>query len=302
MITFENIHKNKTANIIGKGTSIKRLKLCDIKDGFIIAINQAVLKVEEIGTMLHVYSLQKDGSSPELRDDCYCRLNGISECPYEMVRPKRATLINHLHESPCCMEDYSPRIVFSNEDLGLEWMMPSALSAIKIAKYFGANKIRMIGIQYRIRVTPDRTDGQEGFANVRVCVIGARTNLLSTGVQFNEITQDEIDVPGTSPSVIAGDLTLWPLDRDKITTVYMDKHIYANAQYSNQTNLFKDQQAYKEGYIKINKVLMYPEVNNAQTYVPSTTERIYVYMCADKATAPFPIVEGHWRVIFEDMV
>jgi hypothetical protein len=145
VITFENIHKNKTANIIGKGTSINRLKLCDIKDGFIIAINQAVLKVEEIGTMLHVYSLQKDGSSPELRDNCYCKLNGLTECPYEMVRPKRATLINHKEESPCCMEDYSPRIIFNNEDFGLEWMMPSALSAIKIAKYFGANKIRMIG-------------------------------------------------------------------------------------------------------------------------------------------------------------
>jgi len=145
MITFENIHKNQIANIIGKGTSIKRLKLCDINEGFIIAINQAILKVEEIGVMLRTYSLQKDGSSPELRDDCYCRLNGLSVCPYEMVRPKKAILLNHKEESPRCMEDYHSRIIFNNEDFGLEWMMPSALSAIKIAKYFGANKIKMFG-------------------------------------------------------------------------------------------------------------------------------------------------------------
>lgn len=144
MITLENIHKNRTAYIIGKGKSLSRLKLSDIGEGFIITINQAIQKVEELGFPNYTYSLQKDGSSPELRDDCYCRKNGLTTCPYEMVRPKRAILMNHLEESPCCMEDYAPRILFNNEDFGLEWMMPSSLSALKIAKYFGANKIVMI--------------------------------------------------------------------------------------------------------------------------------------------------------------
>lgn len=144
MITFENIHKGQTAYIIGKGKSLDRLKLCDIKAGIIIAINQAIIPVEKIGFPNITYSLQKDGASPEFRNECQCKIHGHKDCPYDMVYPKKAILINHTQESSDCMTDYTPRIVFNNEDFGLEWQRVSALSAIAIAKYFGCDKIKMI--------------------------------------------------------------------------------------------------------------------------------------------------------------
>jgi len=52
-----------------------------------------------------------------------------------------AILLVHKYESINCFENYEPRYVFSNPDLGLDVWQFSALSAIKIAQYMGCTKL-----------------------------------------------------------------------------------------------------------------------------------------------------------------
>lgn len=128
--------------IIGKGKSLEKLKRSDIGEGIIIAINQAIIKVEELGFDNITYSMQKDGSSPHSPNNC--RYRTCDNCPYGLPMPKSAILLVHELESIECKLDYNPRIVFNNNDLGLAWNDFSALSAIRFAQSIGCNKFNFV--------------------------------------------------------------------------------------------------------------------------------------------------------------
>lgn len=128
--------------IIGKGPSLERLKKSDISEGIIIAINQAIIKIEELGFNNVTYSMQKDGSSPYTPNNCQYKT--CDKCPYGLPMPKSAILLVHELESIECKPDYKPRIVFNNEVLGLAWNDFSALSAIKFAQSIGCNEFNFV--------------------------------------------------------------------------------------------------------------------------------------------------------------
>lgn len=130
--TLRHAHEGQPVYIIGKGPSLAALKKEDIGDGIVITLNQAIIKVEMLGIDNQIYSMQKDGCGDREPHDV---------CLNEMVRPQKAALIVHEHESKHCLEDYEPRYIFSNEnDFGIPWYAFSALSAMKIADLMGCKK------------------------------------------------------------------------------------------------------------------------------------------------------------------
>ena len=139
---FKNKHIGSTAWIIGKGESLTKLKRSDISDGIIITLNSAITKIEEIYFSNITYSMQKDGASPYFINSC--PYNTCNKCPYGLPTPKYATLLVHELESVNCKPDYFHRIVFNNNEFGLAWNDFSALSAIKIAQYFGCIKFNFV--------------------------------------------------------------------------------------------------------------------------------------------------------------
>jgi len=128
--------------IIGKGKSLEKLKHEDIGEGIIIALNQAIIKIEELDLSNPTYSMQKDGSSPYTPNNCQYKT--CDKCPYGLPMPKSATLLVHELESIECKPDYKPRIVFNNNNMDLAWNDFSALSAIRFAQSLGCNKFNFV--------------------------------------------------------------------------------------------------------------------------------------------------------------
>jgi len=142
MKQLKNAHINQTAWIIGKGPSLEKLRKKDISEGIIITLNSAILKIEQLELNNITYSMQKDGASPYFVNSC--PYNTCNKCPYDLPTPKNSILLVHELESKQCKPDYRPRYVFNNNDLGLAWNDFSALSAIRIAQYFGCNKFNFV--------------------------------------------------------------------------------------------------------------------------------------------------------------
>lgn len=145
MLELENIHNGKTCYIVGKGNSIKKLKNKDFGEGIVITLNQAIEVIEKLKINNIIYSMQKDGASPLIRDKCPCEINGWKTCPHDMVTPKKAILLVHEHESKECLKHYEKRIIFDSEKLGLYMFTESVICAIELAKYMGCNFIKMLG-------------------------------------------------------------------------------------------------------------------------------------------------------------
>ena len=147
MQRLKNKHRGQTAWIIGKGPSLSKLVKDDLGDGPIIAINESIIKIEELGLDNPSYSLQKDGGrwrkyfpadSPECDHSPDC-----DGCPYT-VRPKKATLLVHNRESLFCFPDYSPRYVFDWRDLGMARNNISLVTAIGIGKFMGCTSFNLV--------------------------------------------------------------------------------------------------------------------------------------------------------------
>lgn len=166
------------------------------------------------------------------------------------------------------------------------------------------NKIKIIGIKYCLRWQPDMTSGSEQENYGRIVVIStASPALSSTGtLLFSDITLDYLDNVGGRTSVTPGDLTAYPLDNEIIKKVYMDRTLYGNGFFNGITlNGNSDRIPIIHGYIPINKVYQYKDVVNASTFVPADNERLMVLCASDSTNAPHPILEGYWKIIFEDM-
>ncbi len=148
---LKNKYEGQTAWIIGKGKSLANLKKSDIGEGFIIAMNSSILKIEELGFVDNVYTIQKDGGHKRKYDGS-CHLDPVCDyagsCPEDLcgdaIRPKTATLFVHDKESLYCFEDYSPRYVFNWEELGLNGNSNSMVCAVLIAQLMGCKHINFV--------------------------------------------------------------------------------------------------------------------------------------------------------------
>jgi hypothetical protein len=138
LVALHNAHKGQEIYIIGKGVSLQHLRKEHIGEGVVMAMNQSIIPVEQLGVNNIVYSMQKDGCGSMAPHRCEDRK------PNDMVRPLKSILLVHELESNYCLADYSPRYIFNNTEIGLLWQDPSIFSAIKIAKYMGCSKINIV--------------------------------------------------------------------------------------------------------------------------------------------------------------
>jgi hypothetical protein len=143
-------HKGQTCWIVGKGPSLQYLTGEYIGPGPVIAINQAVMKVQELKLSNLIYSQQKDGCHPVVNDGKggYLKPDIIphDKCLLDMVVPKNGIpLIVGEAESKYCMEKYSPRYIFDTEkDFGVTWDTFSVIVAIKFGQLMGCDKFNFV--------------------------------------------------------------------------------------------------------------------------------------------------------------
>lgn len=124
---FHNCHSNTTAAIIGKGISLDILKAKHLKDhGCIIAINESVLKIEDLDLDVPLYGTQLDHTLGET-----CRPSKLSTKLF--CGPRCANLydegVTKLLADPTCF--------------GLTESCISAVYAIALARHMGCIKVNM---------------------------------------------------------------------------------------------------------------------------------------------------------------
>lgn len=155
MEKLKGIHAGQVVWIIGRGPSLQYLVREDIGLGPIIALNQAILKIEEFDFPNPVYYMHKDGgvrkrSLRTLSPDCDYTPNCGDRCGH-MFRPlKGATLLVHRLESLYCFPDYAPRHVFDVKELGLPGNEFSLIVAVKIGQFMGCTKFNFVSCDVHV--------------------------------------------------------------------------------------------------------------------------------------------------------
>jgi hypothetical protein len=150
---LKNKHVGETAWIVGKGPSLQYLKQSDIQVGPVIALNDAIIKAEEVITDNPIYSMQKDGCGL-FHKDHKCDVAA-------MILPKRSPLFVHEKEAPFCLYDYSPRYVFDNErDFDIPWAVFSSIVAVFIAILMGCVKFVYVSCDACVNGNLDNILGQ----------------------------------------------------------------------------------------------------------------------------------------------
>lgn len=141
---FKDKHKGQTAWIIGRGISLRNLAPVDIGDGFIIAINQSIAQIDALNLPNMVYSMYSYGCEIYPKED----KQKAHVCRREIVLPKRNAPIlidDTPGEGNNCLLDYPQRYgYFAETDLGISSILASAATSIFVAKYLGANEIKML--------------------------------------------------------------------------------------------------------------------------------------------------------------
>jgi len=135
IMELKGVHVGQTAYIVGSGPSLQYLEADNFGDGIVVALNDTILKVEQLGIPNKTYSMQKDGC-------LVCR----RKCPpCWTVKPQKATLLVHKQESAWRLQEYAPRYVFSNkEDFNIPWFTFSSVVAIHIVALMGCNRIVLV--------------------------------------------------------------------------------------------------------------------------------------------------------------
>lgn len=109
--------------ILGKGQSLEFIKKEDFDDVPIIALNSSIIQLEKLNLSNDIYSMQRN---------------------YGVTVPKRAKLLLHDPLSKdFCKDTKLERYFFNEKLLGLPEQTPTALCAIKAAKFMGFTKIIM---------------------------------------------------------------------------------------------------------------------------------------------------------------
>jgi hypothetical protein len=153
----DNLYKGLPCYIVGKGRSILNLNSSYFTEtaGPIISMYQATRKIENLNLINPQYALFKDGCKhtdgswpyqhkPPLPAPIghICNNNSV-------FYPKIATALLHDKESKNCLSNYSKRIVFSIEELGIfnRKKFPTSFSlecAIKIAIKWGCTTLKIL--------------------------------------------------------------------------------------------------------------------------------------------------------------
>jgi hypothetical protein len=130
----------------------------------IITINRSIKHIEALGLSNPTYAMMKDGGDkskcPNCEDQC-----GL------ILKPEKATLLIHRHESPKCYYTYKPRYMFDavtlfNGENPFGKKEFSANCALKIAQLFGCVEIRLIGFD-ALHGDTESVYGQPGKALLR---------------------------------------------------------------------------------------------------------------------------------------
>lgn len=126
---FHNCHQNTKAAIIGKGPSLDVVAASMLKDyGCIIALNEALLKIESLNVDVPLYGTQLDH---ELGESC---------------RPSK--LSTKLFCGPRCANLYNEdvtKLVIDPASFGLVESCLSAVFAIALARHMGCIKVELYG-------------------------------------------------------------------------------------------------------------------------------------------------------------
>jgi hypothetical protein len=159
---LRNRHAGARCCIVGMGPTLLDLTAESFTaSDVVVAMNHAIIHIEQLPLTIPVYSMQKDG---------FC------------VRPLKHPLIVHelegVHEigaENANSPDYAPRYLFNNpDDFGLEWYRPSVVTAVKIAELFGCRRLKLLacdalstGDVRRVEFEPDGTtridEGSRGY-------------------------------------------------------------------------------------------------------------------------------------------
>ncbi len=144
---LNNLYDGQSVWIIGKGPSLQYLKNTDIGAGPVIALNETIIKVEEMNLPNPVFSMQKDDVLACSMDDKLPR--DCDKCKFK-VRPKSATLLVHSIESRNCFADYFPRYIFDWENLGMPCNDFSMAAAVNLAIKMGCNEFNFISCDVHV--------------------------------------------------------------------------------------------------------------------------------------------------------
>jgi len=127
------------AYIIGKGESLNFIDESYFDDSDIFCINESIIKIESLKLNNKIYSMQKDGHSPEYLNNC--PIEDCNKCPKSMVYPKKSILLLHEHESKNCLKGYENKLFFDNEVNGLNKFDHSAMSCVRLCKLWGYTEL-----------------------------------------------------------------------------------------------------------------------------------------------------------------
>jgi len=122
--------------IVGRGESLRHLTAGYFGAGLVIALNRAIVKVRSLGLPNMVLSMQKDGNyKTPCNRDCYnCNLFGVD--------PGGSPLLVNW-QSQDCFPDKDRIWMRDHAELG-NTKLPSAVVAVRLAQFIGAQSIVML--------------------------------------------------------------------------------------------------------------------------------------------------------------
>jgi hypothetical protein len=130
-------YTGQTAYIVGKGPSLEFLRKAHICSGPVIAINEAIHKVEALGLDNPLYAMNKDG----------CRIERAGHaCPMAYPCPSTVMILQAPGYSQNCFPEH-PHRIFVNPVDDLGFSLPTVMSVrmcISILRIMGCNKINLV--------------------------------------------------------------------------------------------------------------------------------------------------------------
>lgn len=124
---LKQVFENKTVYIVGKGPSLDYLTKEHFKDdsSIIIALNEAIHKVETLGLKNPTFMLQQDMA---LRNTC---------------KPKKASIFISMHAQHW-YSDFKNKYIYNPRKMNLTGSQLAAICAIEISKRLGAKDFQMV--------------------------------------------------------------------------------------------------------------------------------------------------------------
>jgi len=128
---FKDLFKGQVCTIVGKGPSLDLLNQKDIKgEGPVIALNEAIHKVEKLGLSKDKHPLFVVQQDAHLKDSC------------QPTKKDTKLLVSYL--SGKCAKDHENRFLYRPVDLGLRDASLTVQVAIEFARLWGCKEVKLI--------------------------------------------------------------------------------------------------------------------------------------------------------------